>query len=100
MRSKGEEAEEAKKRRLTEDQVRFLEMKFWEERKLESGRKVQLAKDLGIDPKQVAIWFQNRRARSKSKKLEEDYATLKSLHDSIVVQKCHHETEVRNCCYI
>lgn len=93
---KGEETAEVKKRRLTEDQVKFLEMKFWEERKLESGRKVQLAKELGIDPKQVAVWFQNRRARSKSKKLEEDYMNLKSLHDSIVIQKCHHQTEVIN----
>ncbi|KMZ69525.1 Homeobox leucine zipper protein [Zostera marina] len=91
---KGEETAEVKKRRLTEDQVKFLEMKFWEERKLESGRKVQLAKELGIDPKQVAVWFQNRRARSKSKKLEEDYMNLKSLHDSIVIQKCHHQTEI------
>ena len=37
-----------KKRRLTADQVQFLEKNFEEENKLEPKRKVQLAKDLGL----------------------------------------------------
>ncbi|KAG1367031.1 homeobox-leucine zipper protein HOX12 [Cocos nucifera] len=85
---------EAKKRRLSDQQVKFLEMSFVEERKLESGRKVHLAGELGLDPKQVAVWFQNRRARYKNKHLEEEYLKLKSAHDAIVVQKCHLENEV------
>lgn len=86
-----------KKRRLTDAQVRFLEMNFGKERKLESGRKVHLAAELGLDPKQVAVWFQNRRARWKNKQLEEEYSKLKSGHDAILVEKCHLENEVRTC---
>lgn len=67
-----------KKRRLTADQVQFLERTFEVENKLEPERKVQLAKGLGLQPRQVAIWFQNRRARWKTKQLERDYEALQA----------------------
>ena len=57
------EHQAGKKRRLSVDQVQFLEKSFEVENKLEPERKVQLAKDLGLQPRQVAIWFQNRRRR-------------------------------------
>lgn len=72
-----------KKRRLTADQVEFLEKNFEVENKLEPERKLQLAKDLGLKPRQVAIWFQNRRARWKAKQLEKGYESLKSSYDSL-----------------
>ena len=65
-----------KKRRLTFDQVRSLERNFEVENKLEPERKMQLAKELGLQPSQVAVWFQNRRARWKTKQLERDYEVL------------------------
>ncbi|XP_010931687.1 homeobox-leucine zipper protein HAT5 [Elaeis guineensis] len=70
-----------KKRRLTADQVQFLEKNFAFDNKLEPERKIQLAKDLGLQPRQVAIWFQNRRARWKTKQMEKDYEVLKSSYD-------------------
>ncbi|KAL0431662.1 UNVERIFIED_CONTAM: Homeobox-leucine zipper protein HAT5 [Sesamum radiatum] len=73
-----------KKRRLTADQVNLLEKSFEEENKLEPERKTELAKKLGLQPRQVAIWFQNRRARWKTKQLERDYDQLKSSYDSLV----------------
>lgn len=72
-----------KKRRLTAEQVKFLEKSFDVENKLEPDRKIQLAKDLGLQPRQVAIWFQNRRARYKSKLLEKEYDSLKSCFDKL-----------------
>ncbi|MCD7455423.1 hypothetical protein HAX54_028109 [Datura stramonium] len=70
-----------KKRRLTDNQVQFLEKSFGEENKLEPERKVQLAKELGLQPRQIAIWFQNRRARWKTKQLEKDYDELRNRYD-------------------
>ncbi|XP_060204700.1 homeobox-leucine zipper protein ATHB-12-like [Lycium barbarum] len=72
-----------KKRRLTENQVQFLEKSFDEENKLEPERKVQLAKELGLQPRQIAIWFQNRRARWKTKQLEKDYEELRNKYDTL-----------------
>lgn len=73
-----------KKRRLTPEQVHLLEKSFEAENKLEPERKTQLAKKLGLQPRQVAVWFQNRRARWKTKQLERDYDQLKSSYDSLL----------------
>ncbi|GLT79984.1 hypothetical protein SLA2020_514480 [Shorea laevis] len=94
-KSKGGEASLiSKKRKLSQEQVNLLELNFGNERKLESERKDRLASELGLDPRQVAVWFQNRRARWKNKKLEEEYSKLKTAHETVVVEKCHLESEV------
>lgn len=76
-----------KKRRLTVEQVNYLESSFSMELKLEPERKALLAKQLGISPRQVAIWFQNRRARWKTQQLEQDYENLKTSYESVVKEK-------------
>ncbi|MED6181607.1 hypothetical protein PIB30_118766 [Stylosanthes scabra] len=90
-----------KKRRLSTEQVEFLEKSFEEENKLEPERKTKLAKELGLQARQVAIWFQNRRARWKTKQLEKDYdslqATFESLkanHDNLLKEKDRLKAEV------
>ncbi|XWS32780.1 hypothetical protein CRYUN_Cryun22dG0018900 [Craigia yunnanensis] len=72
-----------KKRRLTSEQVHLLEKSFEAENKLEPEQKTQLARKLGLQPRQVAVWFQNRRARWKTKQLERDYDLLKSSYHSL-----------------
>ncbi|KAL1541592.1 homeobox-leucine zipper protein HOX5-like isoform X1 [Salvia divinorum] len=72
-----------KKRRLSVDQVQFLERNFEVENKLEPERKLQLANELGLQPRQIAVWFQNRRARCKTKHLETEYETLHSSYTSL-----------------
>ncbi|PWZ07272.1 Homeobox-leucine zipper protein HOX12 [Zea mays] len=89
---------QARKRRLSDGQARFLELSFGKERKLETPRKVQLAAELGLDAKQVAVWFQNRRARHKSKLMEEEFSSLRAAHDAAVLHNCHLETEVVGQC--
>uniref|UniRef100_A0A803KZT1 Homeobox-leucine zipper protein n=1 Tax=Chenopodium quinoa TaxID=63459 RepID=A0A803KZT1_CHEQI len=71
------------KRRFTDEQVKSLESIFENETKLEPKKKVQVARELGLQPRQVAIWFQNKRARYKSKQLEKEYSTLKSNYNSL-----------------
>lgn len=66
-----------KKKRLNLEQVKALEKSFELGNKLEPERKMQLARALGLQPRQIAIWFQNRRARWKTKQLEKDYDILK-----------------------
>nr|AXL93678.1 class I homeodomain-leucine zipper protein 5 [Lolium arundinaceum] len=82
-----EQAQE-KKRRLTTDQVQMLERSFEEENKLEPERKTELARRLGMAPRQVAVWFQNRRARWKNKQLEQDFDRLKAAYDALAAD--HH----------
>ncbi|XP_051205092.1 homeobox-leucine zipper protein HOX5 isoform X2 [Lolium perenne] len=82
-----EQAQE-KKRRLTTDQVQMLERSFEEENKLEPERKTELAKRLGMAPRQVAVWFQNRRARWKNKQLEQDFDRLKAAYEALAAD--HH----------
>nr|GMD01123.1 homeobox-leucine zipper protein ATHB-13-like isoform X1 [Ipomoea batatas] len=72
-----------KKRRLSLEQVKALEKSFEVGNKLEPERKMQLARALGLQPRQIAIWFQNRRARSKTKQLEKDYELLKRQFEAL-----------------
>ncbi|CAK9149043.1 unnamed protein product [Ilex paraguariensis] len=72
-----------KKRRLSINQVKALEKIFEVDNKLDPERKVKLAQELDLQPRQVAIWFQNRRARWKTKQMERDYNHLKANYESL-----------------
>ena len=72
-----------KKRRLAADQVRALERSFEVDNKLDPERKSRIARDLSLHPRQVAVWFQNRRARWKTKQIERDFAALRARHDAL-----------------
>ncbi|KAJ4835908.1 hypothetical protein Tsubulata_006172 [Turnera subulata] len=71
-------------RRFSDEQIKLLESIFESESKLEPRKKMQVARELGLQPRQVAIWFQNRRARWKSKQIEKDYKTLRANYDNLV----------------
>ncbi|KAL0304468.1 UNVERIFIED_CONTAM: Homeobox-leucine zipper protein HOX6 [Sesamum radiatum] len=80
-------------RRFTNEQIRSLETIFEMETKLEPRKKLEVARDLGLQPRQVAIWFQNRRARWKSKQLEQEYKVLKTNYDGLCMQFDHLKRE-------
>ncbi|KAK1416750.1 hypothetical protein QVD17_25866 [Tagetes erecta] len=81
-------------KRLTEDQVRLLESNFDSSKKLEPERKLQLSRLLGIPPRQIAIWYQNKRARWKNQSLEHDYARLQVQLEATLVETRHLQKEV------
>lgn len=83
-----------KKKRLTSEQLDSLETSFQEETKLEPDRKMKLAQELGLQPRQVAVWFQNRRARWKAKQLERLYDALKHEYDVVSNEKQKLQEEV------
>ncbi|KAJ8639999.1 hypothetical protein MRB53_016693 [Persea americana] len=83
-----------RKRRLSMDQIDSLERSFQEETKLEPERKMKLAQELCLQPRQVAVWFQNRRARWKAKQLERVYYALKQEFDAISRERQKLQEEV------
>ncbi|ESQ43884.1 hypothetical protein EUTSA_v10006221mg [Eutrema salsugineum] len=73
-------------KRFSEEQIKSLEVIFESETRLEPRKKVQLAQELGLQPRQVAIWFQNKRARWKSKQLEKEYSILRANYNNLASQ--------------
>ncbi|KAG8391320.1 hypothetical protein BUALT_Bualt01G0175600 [Buddleja alternifolia] len=66
-----------KKLRLSKQQSAFLEETFKQHHTLNPKQKLALAKQLNLRPRQVEVWFQNRRARTKLKQTEVDCEYLK-----------------------
>ncbi|KAE8713049.1 Homeobox-leucine zipper protein ATHB-52 [Hibiscus syriacus] len=83
------------KKRLNQEQVRLLERSFIANKKLEPELKLQLANQLGVLPRQVAIWYQNKRARWKTQSLELDYNTLQVKLDNALSEKRRLEKDVK-----
>ncbi|KAK4419306.1 putative homeobox-leucine zipper protein ATHB-51 [Sesamum alatum] len=86
--------QDPKKKRLSSEQLESLENSFQEEIKLDPDRKMKLARELGLQPRQIAVWFQNRRARWKGKQLERLYDALKQEFDAVSREKHKLQQEV------
>ncbi|XP_057520485.1 homeobox-leucine zipper protein ATHB-12-like [Amaranthus tricolor] len=71
------------RKRFSNQQVKSMESMFNSESRPGSKTKQQIADELGLHPRQVSVWFQNKRARSKSKQTERDYSILKACYDSL-----------------
>ncbi|XP_065858981.1 homeobox-leucine zipper protein ATHB-7-like isoform X2 [Euphorbia lathyris] len=74
---------DSNRRRFSDEQIKYMEFMFEAESRPESQMKEQLANELGLEPRQVSIWFQNRRARLKSKQIEKEYNELKASYDAL-----------------
>lgn len=72
-----------KKLRLTKDQSSYLEESFRRHPALNPAKKNALAEQLNLKPRQVEVWFQNRRARTKLKQTEADCEFLKKCCESL-----------------
>ncbi|KAL6012820.1 hypothetical protein ACLOJK_003309 [Asimina triloba] len=78
-----EEGSARKKLRLTKEQSALLEDSFKEHSTLNPKQKQALAKQLNLRPRQVEVWFQNRRARTKLKQTEVDCEFLKRCCETL-----------------
>ncbi|KAI5439514.1 homeobox-leucine zipper protein HAT22 [Lathyrus oleraceus] len=72
-----------KKLRLTKEQSLLLEESFKLHSTLNPKQKQTLAKQLSLRPRQVEVWFQNRRARTKLKQTEVDCEFLKKCCETL-----------------
>ncbi|XP_047951079.1 homeobox-leucine zipper protein HAT4 [Salvia hispanica] len=91
-----EDAENARKKlRLSKDQSAVLEESFKEHSTLNPKQKMALAKRLGLRPRQVEVWFQNRRARTKLKQTEVDCEFLKRCCENLTEENRRLQKEVQ-----
>lgn len=81
-------------KRPTPDQVRLLEASFKANNKLHPHRKLQLCHQLDIPVRQIAVWYQNRRARLKNQSLELDYGALENRLEIVLYQNMQLEKQV------
>ncbi|KAJ6804579.1 putative homeobox-leucine zipper protein HOX1 [Iris pallida] len=84
-----------KKLRLSKDQSVVLEESFKEHSTLNPKQKLALAKQLKLRPRQVEVWFQNRRARTKLKQTEVDCELLKRCCEGLTEENRRLHKEVQ-----
>ncbi|KAG8096914.1 hypothetical protein GUJ93_ZPchr0013g34748 [Zizania palustris] len=84
-----------KKLRLTKEQSALLEDRFREHSTLNPKQKVALAKQLNLRPRQVEVWFQNRRARTKLKQTEVDCEILKRCCETLTEENRRLQRELQ-----
>ncbi|KHN41711.1 Homeobox-leucine zipper protein HAT14 [Glycine soja] len=84
-----------KKLRLSKEQSAFLEESFKEHTTLNPKQKLALAKQLNLRPRQVEVWFQNRRARTKLKQTEVDCEYLKRCCETLTEENRRLQKELQ-----
>ncbi|KFK40728.1 hypothetical protein AALP_AA2G033500 [Arabis alpina] len=83
-----------KKLRLNKEQSHLLEESFIQNHTLTPKQKQELATFLKLSQRQVEVWFQNRRARSKLKHTEMECEYLKRWFGSLKEQNRRLQIEV------
>ncbi|XP_071699111.1 homeobox-leucine zipper protein HAT14-like [Rutidosis leptorrhynchoides] len=89
-----------KKLKLTTEQTTLLEDSFKVHSTLNTGQKQELARKLNLLPRQIEVWFQNRRARTKLKHIEQECELLKKCCETLNEENCRLKKELQEvrCC--
>lgn len=85
-----------KKLRLTKEQSALLEESFKQHSTLNPKQKQALARQLNLRPRQVEVWFQNRRARTKLKQTEMDCEFLKKCCETLTDENRRLQKELQD----
>ncbi|KAH7659037.1 Leucine zipper homeobox-associated protein [Dioscorea alata] len=85
-----------KKLRLSKEQACYLEESFKEHATLNPKQKLAIAKRLGLRPRQVEVWFQNRRARTKLKQTEVDCEYLRQYCEFLTEENQRLQKEIQD----
>ncbi|KAF3598146.1 hypothetical protein DY000_02028092 [Brassica cretica] len=85
-----------KKLRLTKQQSALLEDSFKLHSTLNPKQKQALARQLNLRPRQVEVWFQNRRARTKLKQTEVDCEFLKKCCETLTDENRRLQKELQD----
>ncbi|KAG7539996.1 Homeobox domain [Arabidopsis thaliana x Arabidopsis arenosa] len=85
-----------KKLRLTKQQSAVLEDSFKLHSTLNPKQKQNLARQLNLRPRQVEVWFQNRRARTKLKQTEVDCEILKKCCETLTDENRRLQKELQD----
>ncbi|CAH8326068.1 unnamed protein product [Eruca vesicaria subsp. sativa] len=85
-----------KKLRLTKQQSALLEDNFKLHSTLNPKQKQALARQLNLRPRQVEVWFQNRRARTKLKQTEVDCEILKKCCETLTDENRRLQKELQD----
>ncbi|XP_017254986.1 homeobox-leucine zipper protein HAT22 [Daucus carota subsp. sativus] len=85
-----------KKLKLDRFQSRILEDSFKDHTTLNLKQKQALARRLNLKPRQVEVWYQNRRARNKLKQTEMECEMLKKCYETLKDENRRLEKEVQH----
>ncbi|AQK45452.1 outer cell layer 2 [Zea mays] len=88
--------------RHTPRQIEQLEAMFKEFHHPDEKQRAQLSRQLGLDPRQVKFWFQNRRTHLKNQLERQENARLKHENDKLRVENLSIREAIRDlvcsCC--
>ncbi|XP_060167957.1 homeobox-leucine zipper protein ROC8-like isoform X2 [Lycium barbarum] len=71
----------SKRQRHTMEQIQQLEIFFKEYPHPDENQRSQLSREVGLDPKQVKFWFQNKRTQTKALSERSGYNTLRTENE-------------------
>ncbi|KAH7576514.1 hypothetical protein JRO89_XS01G0091500 [Xanthoceras sorbifolium] len=94
----GEQQPPKKKRyhRHTTRQIQEMESLFKECPHPDDKQRMKLSQDLGLKPRQVKFWFQNRRTQMKAQQDRADNVILRAENESLKNENYRLQTELRN----
>ncbi|OIW03379.1 hypothetical protein TanjilG_31826 [Lupinus angustifolius] len=83
--------------RHTSNQIQRLESVFKECPHPDEKQRMQLSRELGLAPRQIKFWFQNRRTQLKAQHERQDNSTLRAENDKIRCENIAFREAMKNC---